>query len=527
MNNTHSSKAAASAAPAPCRDRGHRARFWRSYLIFVAVLALAVLAACLYVRGVLKEYEASQPIYQVEAALAQLAGEAQAGTLWSRYSLPEPEPGRFEEGQDVRAAYAALLCSDEIDCVKQTARRQDDHICYDVKAGGLVLAEIELRPQGEPKTQLTILTQQAWAVEAVRPVLRTHDYTLQVPEGFAVRVNGLQAAPEEGVPNGAGSIDYVFSGLWLQPEVEVLDPTGARANLTFRGDKIVPEIYRYDITLPAALTVTVDGAPHEGTDDGDGRVRHDIIRLEKPAVEVRDGFGNAVAFDGKGDLPLTAMTVRADSRYTVAAAGQTLTPDSTGPVPEYEVFSDFVPELPQISTYHIAVLQKDAPLLVWNEQGEPLPAEPGLSEYEFTQWSTGAGDLPPEIADAVDVMEAAQTWSLFMTTDKTFAQLAPYLLRGSYQYEMAYKYAHSIDITFTSIHTLQDPPFTEEAVGNYVRIAENCFSVDIRFVKHMHLSNGMDVDDAMNDRFYFVYYDDTDNGRDDPAWKLAGIKEIV
>lgn len=524
MENTRTGNAA---APVGRARRRRGSRFWKFYRIFALVLVLLVLAASLYVRSVLREYEASQPIHLVEDALAQLANEAQAGTLWSRYGLPEPEPGRFEAGQDIRAAYAALLCGGDTVCVKQTARREDDHICYDVKADGLVLAEVELRPEGAPKTLLTILTRQAWALEAVRPVLRTHDYTLQTPEGFSVRVNGVEPAPEECAPDGAGSVNYVFSGLWLQPEVEVLDAAGARARLAFRGDQIVPEIYRYDLTLPAALTVTVNGAPHAGTDAGDGRIRHDIIALEKPEVEVFDRFGNSAVFDGKGELPMTAMTVRADSRYTVAAAGHTLQPDSTDPVPEYEGFSDFVPDLPQISTYRIAVLQKDAPLSVLDAQGEPLTVEPGLSEYEFAAWHTGADALPPEVAEAVDVLEAAQTWSLFMTTDKTFAQLSPYLLRGSYQYDMAYKYAHSIDITFTSIHTLRDPAFTDSAVGNYVRIADNCFSVDIRFVKHMHLSNGMDVDDAMNDRFYFVYYDDTDNGRDDPAWKLAGIKEIV
>ena len=31
----------------------------------------------------------------------------------------------------------------------------------------------------------------------------------------------------------------------------------------------------------------------------------------------------------------------------------------------------------------------------------------------------------------------------------------------------------------------------------------------------------------MNDRFYFVKYDTTNDGVDNPTWKLAGMKEIV
>ena len=63
---------------------------------------------------------------------------------------------------------------------------------------------------------------------------------------------------------------------------------------------------------------------------------------------------------------------------------------------------------------------------------------------------------------------------------------------------------------------------------NFTWISEHCFSVDISFVKHMKLTRGgMLVDDPMNDRFYFVWYDDTDDRVDNAAWKLAGIKEIV
>ena len=43
----------------------------------------------------------------------------------------------------------------------------------------------------------------------------------------------------------------------------------------------------------------------------------------------------------------------------------------------------------------------------------------------------------------------------------------------------------------------------------------------------MRLKTGRKVDDPMNDRFYFVKYDDTEDGVDNPQWKIAGMKEIV
>ena len=62
---------------------------------------------------------------------------------------------------------------------------------------------------------------------------------------------------------------------------------------------------------------------------------------------------------------------------------------------------------------------------------------------------------------------------------------------------------------------------------NFQWISGNSFSVDISFVKHMILTVGTRVDDPMNDRFYFVKVDTTDDGKDNPTWKMISMKEIV
>ena len=43
----------------------------------------------------------------------------------------------------------------------------------------------------------------------------------------------------------------------------------------------------------------------------------------------------------------------------------------------------------------------------------------------------------------------------------------------------------------------------------------------------MILTEGNLVPDKMNSRFYFVKYDATNDGIDNPVWKIANIKEIV
>ena len=114
-----------------------------------------------------------------------------------------------------------------------------------------------------------------------------------------------------------------------------------------------------------------------------------------------------------------------------------------------------------------------------------------------------------------------------MSNDKKFAEIKNSLIDGSYQYKKAYQYATGIDIHFVSPHKFANPMFTGNTVSNYTWITDNCFSVDVSFVKHMILPSGKKVDDAMNHRFYYVKYDDTNDGIDNPAWKIASMREII
>ena len=136
-------------------------------------------------------------------------------------------------------------------------------------------------------------------------------------------------------------------------------------------------------------------------------------------------------------------------------------------------------------------------------------------------------EVPEEVAEEIDVLEVAQNWSLFMSADLKFADMSKYLIKGSYQYNVAKRYAAGVDITFISGHVLDNPAFTEEEVGNFAWITEDCFAVDVSFVKHMRLNRGKKIQDVMNDRFYFVRIDDTKDGKDNATWKLVSMKENV
>ncbi len=504
-----------------------RISFRLIYLIYILVLAALVTAAVLYVRALLFDYEASQPEHHVQTAVSQLVSDAESEGFWTKYNLPAVTAGPFEQNCDVKAEYLALFEADSL-TFAQTGSSEDE-LLYTVAREGFPLAEIKLKAAGPAVTKLAVLSMREWAVESVTPILEPHNYSLTLPNSFSVTVNGTSLNAEHGVPKGERQTEYTLSGLYLSPEFVIADRNGIQADYTLKNGRVLVEFFDYSLTLPSALAVEINGQPAEGTSVGDGLILYDIATLIKPAVCICDDYGNSVNYEGGSELPLTYACITTDSRHAVRVNGHSVPEHriSTRENPEYAPLIDLVDGLPGICEYTIAILQENAELSVADQLGNPIPLEGDSPRYDLTDYAIRLDAVPEEVACQVDVLQIAQNWSMFMTNDLPFAQLKENLIADSYQYKVAVKYATGIDIQYTSKHTLANPAFTENKVTNFTWITENCFSVDISFVKHMRLYYGAMVDDPMNDRFYFVFCDDTDNGVNDPAWKLAGMKEIV
>jgi len=491
------------------------------YLVWLAVLIALVAAALLYVDNLLKDYEAAQPERQVREVVTQLVADASDGDFWSKYGLAQPQPGGFEAGMDVGKTYLELYQGENVDFAQKNAGAEDE-LCYIVRNGGTELAEIRLKAAGPAQTKLAVFTMRDWELTSVKPLLEKKEYSLTVPTDFTVKVNGQLLSEADGTVNGS-EIAYTVSGIYLEPEFEIADAEGELAAYMVKNGKVMAEYYDYALTLPAALTVKVDGEVREGVPtDRDRVVHYDIAQLTKPQVEICDHYGNVFAYNGGNKLPLTYAVVEVNERYRVQVSG-TDAPAETAVFSEnseYAQIADYVDGLPGIASYQIAVLEENASITVTDELGRPVPVEADGGEIDLTGWLGGADEVPAKVSDEIDVLEVAQKWSLMMSNDLKFAELSDHLLRGSYQYEVARKYATGIDITFTSSHVLLNPTFTENSVTNFTWLTEDCFSVDISFVKHMKLTRtGELVDDPMNDRFYFV--------RHEGGWKLASLKEIL
>lgn len=497
--------------------------FRLAYLIFAGILVALVIAATVYVGSLLREYEAAQPESLAQQAVDQFLEDAKKEDYWNKYNLPQVTLTGHEAGLDLKDAYLAMY-SGKLKFAPQTGSAEDE-LLYNVESDGFCLAQVKLKAAGPAYTKLAVFSMRDWSVESFTPVLTSHDYTLTVPSSFEVKING-QAA--EGAEKNRQT-EYTFNGLYLKPELTITDGSGEQAQYAFKKNKIVAKYFDYSLTLPSALSVKVNGAPLTGSEAGNGQFHYSITSLTKPEVNISDLYGNTVAYEGGSELPLTYATVTAGENYSVQVLGKDIPAQAvtTTPNPEYASFAEYAKDLPDLSVYCIAVLQEDAEITVKDPNGNPVALEQGASSYDFSLPSAALDAVPDSVSAEIDVLKVAQNWSLLTTRDYSFTNIKKYLIPNSYQYDVAYKYAYGIDITFTSKHTLGRPPFVDNTVKNFVWITDDCFSVDISFVKHMYLYGTTLVEDPMNDRFYFVKYDTTNDGVDNPTWKLAGMKEIV
>ena len=496
--------------------------FKKAYLIYVVVLAVLVLLASFYVSRLLQKYEDTMPEKYVENAFCELVNKAKEGKLWQQYFLPEFETGKYEAGLDVEAAYTQIIQSCQPEYLQENGDYPEDELYYTVTCDGAKVAEVKLKAKGPAVTKLAILSYREWNVEYIKPVVEKNDYTLLVPEDFSVKANGIALNAEEGESNGKGEVEYTIEGVYFAPEFDIKDALGEQVSYEISDNCARAEYYYYKLSLPDTLTVTVNGKRMDGVELENHSTYYEIKELKKPEVILADCYGNTFSYEGGKNIPLTHKLISSESGYEVSVMGENVPQEVvfSQENPEYEAFKEYVTGLPDITLYNIAVLKEDAEVVVTNQEGESIVLEGDEVDYSFTARDKYLDDVPKEVATEVDVLDLAKKWSLFMSADMAFKELEQYLIKDSYQHEVAVKYATGVDIKFISGHGLANPPFTKESVTNFVWISDNCFSVDISFVKHMILNVGSRVNDPMNDRFYFVKYDDTDDGVSNPPGRL-------
>jgi len=96
-------------------------------------------------------------------------------------------------------------------------------------------------------------------------------------------------------------------------------------------------------------------------------------------------------------------------------------------------------------------------------------------------------------------------------------------------YKNAYKWATGEDVTFVSKHVLLNPRFSNEKVSNFEIYNSKAFSCEVYLEKNMRIIGfgNKRLTDTLHERLYFVYYDSTKDGKDNPEWKLVNMKSVT
>ena len=288
----------------------------------------------------------------------------------------------------------------------------------------------------------------------------------------------------------------------------------------------------FSFDFPASVTVSagtqkIEGKPSETA----GLYSYTVSSLFNPDTFIIDSAGNTASFNGKDPITFVNYTVKVFSTYSVYSGDKLIDPAKaeTTEIDEYEYVREYCDAVPALSTYRLCLIDDGGKITVKDQSG---------ADVEYTQKDTlieahtmpTSDTMPQGLADTIDPLAIAEAFSLITSDDlggewpHGFNKLANYLIKDSYFYEKNYEFATSVDITFVSDHTLDNPPFNSEEVSEYVKFSDECFSCRIKFNKPMHMANGVNKVDVVDSTYYFVYYDDSEDGIDNPHWALVDTR---
>lgn len=188
--------------------------------------------------------------------------------------------------------------------------------------------------------------------------------------------------------------------------------------------------------------------------------------------------------------------------------------------------------------YQVTYLVKgltDAPdVKITGKDGKPVELDGKGSKLDIALTSENIADesaAKGKIKNYPDVQEMARQWSLYLTNDlqgghEGFDTLKEYLIEGTYLYNFAYEWSVGVDRKFTSAHGFAKEKFSDEKVCNFAIFSDKEFACDVFLQKNMMVHAQL-LPDKMGERMHFVYYDDTDDGTDNPKWKIISMKAVT
>ena len=431
------------------------------YLVYIGVLLLLCVAAMAYIRGLLVRYEASQPERAVEAHINAIREAAKSEDSKELEKLISFEEFKPENEEVYKSEISRLKEKLANDEITYEDRHSSSGRSYDIKCGSEIVCRVDLKSdESQRETKLIVFNFEKWDVVSTKAA--------------------------------------VISG---------------------------------EIEMSSSLTLTVQGKEISGVESKTkGFTVYNFQTVTTPEIIVSDFAGGTTVYDPSKRMMTYGYKVSIPSTYTLTANGKKVDTSDALRV-ESDDFKDieaYCDTVPAQLTYDMVFLSNNVDFKITDQNGKQLDYEMKNRCITLELQPSGM-DVPADVSAQIDVLDAAHKWSLFMTNDLVgttngYYEMEKYLIKDSYLAEKAFKWATSIDITFTSVHTLDNPPFKNEVVTDYVRYSDKCFSCLIKFDKPMYLNTGKTVVDSMNSTFYFVNI--AADGAE-PDWRILSIRANV
>ena len=229
-----------------------------------------------------------------------------------------------------------------------------------------------------------------------------------------------------------------------------------------------PDSPSYDITADGQIVAKVSFVPAESGSDAFHNTKWTIQSLN-----VTDYLPNAIT-----------ITVDAPAGATVTVNGKALDDsyiESTGVPAILENSIQFLKEPPQFNTYRMSGLLSDPDVQVTDESGTALTVTKAENSYSASPAADQAfiDSVEERVYDAIDNYA---TYFIHMSFD-----LANYIVYGSDLYSYIFG-SDTMDPIATALYMFEDIEsydFAERSADNYVKYADDCFTVDIKYALDM------------------------------------------
>lgn len=498
------------------------------YIALVVGLAIAGTAVVVHVNNVLESYEASQPEQLVDEQLNLLKEAVKNNTPETVMDFPEFELAEYDKTiMDFGEYKTKLANATEFTYQIKTGTFSETGQIYQIFADEEPVAVMELESTHE-ETRLAILKTMDWKVKAVTPLLTlvNYEYTITIPENFSVFVNGFEIKNTE-EPAEDGTVTYTLKKLYSEPEIVIYDTFGHSVAYDITDNHVTPVVNTYTLSLPHSFSVYAGDTKITGTEKDNEAVY--TVTTGYESLVIKDLYGNSMNYTGKESIYAYDYEFSVPDNYTVTLNGKDISEyiiDRTENK-EYQFCEEYT-TMPKQTHYQLSNSMEELTFEVYDNLGQKADYVMQNGKFEIEK-QAGLPEIPAETADAEEIMKIAKTWSFFMTRDLKgnkhgFDIIKKYLVKDSYLYDVAYKWATGIDITMTSAHNTEDNYFENERITNFVKYGDTMFSCDISFVKYMYLyKRNLWVDDPTNSRFFFLKQGEGENAQ----WVIVDIQEII